>query len=119
MKKLRQIIALALVLGCASALAEWTEIDRFEDGTRIYADRGNTQRNGDISQVLHLVRWGEAQADPGQAPYLSTLVRTAYDCANKHEKYLASTSFAHRDVTQTTFSACSSDQTGAESTANT
>jgi hypothetical protein len=94
MKKLRQIIALALVLGCASALAEWTEIDRFEDGTRIYADRGNTQRNGDISQVLHLVRWGEAQADPGQAPYLSTLVRTAYDCANKHEKYLASTSFA-------------------------
>ena len=94
MKKMRQIIALALSIGCVSAAAEWTEIDRFEDNTRIYVDRSTAKRDGDIGQVQHLVRWGEPQADPGQAPYLSTLVRTAYDCAGKREKYLASSSFA-------------------------
>jgi len=91
---MRAIIVLALAIGCVNATAEWTEIDRFEDGTRIYVDRDTLQRKEDIGQVLSLVRWGEPQEDPGQPPYLSTVVRTAYDCATKHEKYLASTSYA-------------------------
>ncbi len=94
MKKMRQIIALALSVCCAGASAEWTEIDRFDDGTRIYVDRNTLQRKGDIGQIHSLVRWGEPQEDPDQPPYLSTVVRTAYDCTTKHEKYLASTSYA-------------------------
>ena len=88
--------ALVLTLAMSSGLthAEWREITRFEDNTRIYVDKKTAHRDGDIAQVLHLVRWGEPQADPGQPPYLSTVVRTAYDCANKKERYLASTSYA-------------------------
>jgi len=87
-------IALTLATVSTLARAEWGEITRFEDNTRIYVDKKTARRDGDIAQVLHLVRWGEPQADPGQPPYLSTVVRTAYDCANKKERYLASTSYA-------------------------
>ena len=86
--------ALALVMLSAVAHAEWQEIARFEDNTRIYVDRKTVQRDGAIAQALHLVRWGEPQADPGLPPYLSTVVRTAYDCTGKKERYLASTSYA-------------------------
>ena len=94
--KTRIKLTLALTLATVSTLtrAEWTEITRFEDDTRIYVDKKTTHRDGDIAKVMHLVRWGEPQADPGQPPYLSTVVRTAYDCATKKEKYLASTSYA-------------------------
>lgn len=90
----RLLIVLLLSAIGNAANAEWTEIDRFEDNTRIYVDRTTAQRDGDIGLVQHLVRWGEPQSDAGLTPYLSTIVRTAYDCAKKHEKYLASTSFA-------------------------
>ena len=86
--------ALALAMLSAVARAEWQEIARFEDNTRIYVDRKTVQRDGTIAQALHLVRWGEPQADPGLPPYLSTVVRTAYDCTGKKERYLASTSYA-------------------------
>lgn len=86
--------ALALAMLSAVAYAEWQEIARFEDNTRIYVDRKTVQRDGTIAQALHLVRWGEPQADPGLPPYLSTVVRTAYDCTGKKERYLASTSYA-------------------------
>ena len=86
--------SLALAMLSAVARAEWQEIARFEDNTRIYVDRKTVQRDGTIAQALHLVRWGEPQADPGLPPYLSTVVRTAYDCTGKKERYLASTSYA-------------------------
>ena len=85
--------SLALAMLSAVARAEWQEIARFEDNTRIYVDRKTVQRDGTIAQALHLVRWGEPQADPGLPPYLSTVVRTAYDCTGKKERYLASTSY--------------------------
>ena len=47
-----------------------------------------------MAEILHLVRWAEPQVDPGLPPYLSTVVRTAYDCTGKKERYLASTSYA-------------------------
>jgi hypothetical protein len=75
-------------------LAEWVEIERFDDGMRVFVDPATVHRNGATAQVLHLVRWGEPQLEPGYPPYLSTIVRTAYDCAGKGEKYLASTSYA-------------------------
>lgn len=85
---------LALLAVCFAARADWAEIERFDDETRVYVDRDTARRNGNVAEVLHLVRWGEPQADPGQPVYLSTVVRTAYDCASKLEKYLASTSYA-------------------------
>lgn len=93
-KPLRLLAVPALLILCSGAHADWAEVERFEDNTRIYVDRTSARRDGDLAEVLHLVRWGEPQIDPGQPPYLSTVVRTAYDCANKREKYLASTSYA-------------------------
>lgn len=95
MKKTPRLLTVAaLLILCSAAYADWAEVERFEDDTRIYVDRTTARRDGDLAEVLHLVRWGEPQIDPGQPPYLSTVVRTAYDCANKREKYLASASYA-------------------------
>ncbi len=88
------MVALTLTALSAATHAEWREIARFEDNTRIYVDKQTAHRDGTIAQILHLVRWGEPQTDPGLPPYLSTVVRTAYDCAGKKEKYLASTSYS-------------------------
>lgn len=95
MKTLKQML-LALLLGVNStmALAEWVEIERFEDGMRVFVDPATARRSGAAAQVLHLVRWGEPQVEPGHPPYRSTIVRAAYDCAGKGEKYLTSTSYA-------------------------
>ena len=87
-------LPLTLALLSGTAQAEWTEVEKFEDNTRVFADKASARRTGDTAEILHLVRWGEPQADPGQPPYLSTIVRTSYDCAVKREKYLASTSYA-------------------------
>lgn len=76
-----------------AVLAEWTEIEKFDDGMRVYVDRATVRKNGGTAEVSHLVRWGEAQREPGKPPYLSTVVRAAYNCADKGEKYLASTSY--------------------------
>ena len=92
--KTRLIAGLALAFLSSGVSAEWIEIDAFEDGTRIYVDRATALRTGNDAEVFHLVRWGEPQIDPGQPAYLSTVVRTAYDCISKRERYLASTSYA-------------------------
>ena len=88
------ILLLTLVFMNSSALAEWTEIEKYEDNTRVFVDKTTAHRSGDTGQVEHLVRWGEAQLDPGHPPYLSTVVRTSYDCLEKRERYLTSTSYA-------------------------
>ena len=92
--RLRRLAVPLLLLLCSAARADWREIERFEDDTRIYVDRASLRRDGPLAQLRHLVRWGEPQVDPGQPPYLSTVVRTAYDCADRRQKYLASTSYA-------------------------
>jgi len=95
MKKPKQLIlALLLVAASAMALAGWVEIERFDDGMRVFVEPATVRRSGATAEVVHLVRWGEPQLEPGYPPYLSTIVRTAYDCAGKGEKYLASTSYA-------------------------
>lgn len=88
-------IALTLALAALSGpvLAEWFEIQKFDDGMRVFVDRASARRSGDTARVTHLVRWGEPQLEPGSPPYLSTVVQTAYDCIAKREKYLASTSY--------------------------
>ena len=91
---MRKILILALSLASATALAEWTEIQKFDDGMRVFVDRASARRSGDHAQVIHLVRWGEPQLDPDTPPYRSTIVRTTYDCVAKREKYLGSTSYA-------------------------
>jgi hypothetical protein len=95
MKPTKQL-ALALALGalCGTASAQWSEITRFDDGMRIYADRSSARRDGDSAELTHLVRWAEPQQDPDSPPYRSTVVRTRYDCVGKRERYLASTSYA-------------------------
>ena len=91
MKRFALTFALAVLSG--SVLAEWVEIEKFEDGMRVFVDKTTARRSGDTAQVLHLVRWGEPQIEPGQPNYLSTIVRTTYDCIGKREKYMASTSY--------------------------
>ena len=88
------LIGLTVAIPSLNAYAGWDEIERFEDNTRTYVDRKTAHREGDIGKVKHLVRWGEPQIDPGHPPYLSTIVLSEYDCANKHERYLGSTSYA-------------------------
>ncbi len=92
MKYLGAAFAMAALSG--AALAEWVEIEKFEDGMRVFADAATAQRSGDTAQLQHLVRWLEPQLEPGLPPYLSTRVLAAYDCAGKQERYLASTSYA-------------------------
>lgn len=95
MKMIKQItffIAFAVLGG--SAIAEWSEIEKFEDGMRVFVDKSTARRNGEQSQVKHLVRWGEPQIEEGVPPYLSTVVLTTYDCVDKREKYLGSVSYS-------------------------
>ena len=89
----RFALALALAVLGSNAQAEWVEIEKFDDGMRVLHDKATARRSGDTAQVLHLVRWGEPQVEPGSPNYLSTIVRTSYDCIGKREKYLASTSY--------------------------
>jgi hypothetical protein len=84
----------ALILASGPASAGWVEVERFEDGTRAYADAASARRDGATAELAHLVRWGEPQRDDGVPTYLSTRVLTAYDCVGKREKYLTSTSYA-------------------------
>lgn len=77
-----------------AAFADWNEISDFDDGMRIFVNAATIERAGDIAVVSHLVRWGEAQKSDEDAVYLSTIVRTRYDCAQKLERYLGSTSYA-------------------------
>ena len=94
--KIKKLILSGLALGLLSqvASAEWLEIEKFEDGMRVYVDKASALREGDLAQVSHLVRWAEPQEEPGQPAYQSTVVRTRYDCVNKREKYLSSLSFS-------------------------
>ena len=91
-KRFAQTLALALLNG--AALAEWVEIEKFEDGIRVFVDHTSLRRSGDTAQLEHLVRWSEPQRDEGLPPYLSTIVHTTYNCTSKGEKYLSSTSYA-------------------------
>lgn len=93
--KTTERLALTLVLATMSnaVLAEWVEIEKFDDGMRVYVDKATVRRSGNTAEVSHLVRWGEAQLETGKSAYLSTIVRTAYNCADKGEKYLASISY--------------------------
>lgn len=76
------------------AFAEWSEIAVFDDGMRVFVNAATVERSDDIAIVSHLVRWGEPQNGDEEAVYLSTIVRTRYDCAQKLERYLGSTSYA-------------------------
>ena len=87
-------LALAMLGQAVAAPSPWTEVTRFEDGMRVYVDRASAKRHGDTAELMHLVRWAEPQVDEGLPPYLSTVVRTTYDCVAKREKYMASTSYA-------------------------
>ena len=91
---LRTLLALALTFTAGTALAEWKEIHRFEDGMRVFLSQTPPFRDGDFAEITHLVRWGEPQNDDGDVAYLSTLVRTRYDCQRKLERYEGSTSYA-------------------------
>jgi len=92
--KNKSALLLVLALLSSTVLAEWTEIQKFDDGMRIFVDKASARRSGDTARVTHLVRWGEPQLEPGSPPYLSTVVQTTYDCIGKRERYLASTSYA-------------------------
>ena len=77
-----------------TAFADWNEISSFDDGMRVFVNTGTVERIDEIAVVSHLVRWGEPQKSDEEAVYLSTIVRTRYDCAYKLERYLGSVSYA-------------------------
>ena len=95
-KKIASSLFAALVLAALSsnAFGAWQEIEKFEDGMQIFVDQSTAHRTGDLAEVHHLVRWSEPQLEPDSPPYRSTVVKTAYDCVAKRERYLASTSYA-------------------------
>ena len=95
MSRLRPLLfAVCAVSAAAPAFAAWEEIERFDDGMRVYVRRDSLQREGDIGVLEHLVRWPEAQTGDDHPPYRSTVVRAAYHCAEKLERYLGSRSHA-------------------------
>lgn len=94
MKKIQFALVLSLSVLSTPALSAWVEIEKFDDGTRAFVDKATIQKTVDTAQMLHLVRWVEPQIEEGMLPYLSTVVRTSYDCREKREKYLGSTSYA-------------------------
>jgi len=77
-----------------TAFADWNEISSFDDGMHVLVNAATVERIDEIAVVSHLVRWGEAQKSDEDAVYRSTIVRTRYDCAQKLERYLGSTSYA-------------------------
>lgn len=89
-------IGLALLAATvhAAARAEWHEIHRFDDGMLVFVNPQTAQRNGNLAEIDHLVRWPEPQEADDGTIYLSTIVHTRYDCAHKLERYLGSTSYA-------------------------
>ncbi|MBV5337150.1 MAG: hypothetical protein J0653_04045, partial [Deltaproteobacteria bacterium] len=66
----RVVLALFLLMFSAAGYAEWSEIEKFEDGMLVFVDPGSVRRTGDTARVTHLVRWAEPQREPGQPPYL-------------------------------------------------
>ena len=95
MKLIKRITLISAFVALSGGVqAEWLEIYKFEDGMRVFVDRTTVSQNGGIAELLHLVRWGEPQKSDEEAVYLSTIVRTRYDCANKLERYLGSVSYA-------------------------
>ena len=62
------VVGLLLSSFMPFARAEWREIERFEDGMRIYADRAGVQREGDVAHLSHLVRWGSRRKSQGSRP---------------------------------------------------
>ena len=95
MSRLRPLLfAVCAVSAAVPAFAAWEEIERFDDGMRVYVRRDSLQREGDIGVLEHLVRWPEPQTGDDHPPYRSTVVRAAYHCAEKLERYLGSRSHA-------------------------
>ena len=88
------VLALMLALSSSAALAAWTEIEKFEDGMRVFADPASVKRSGDTASLEHLVAWPVPQLEPAQPAYLSTKVLTDYDCIGKRERYQSSISYA-------------------------
>lgn len=92
--KSHKVLALMLALSSSAALAAWTEIEKFDDGMRVFVDPASLRRSGDTARLEHLVRWPLPQLEPAQPPYLSTKMLTDYDCVGKRERYLSSISYA-------------------------
>lgn len=95
MKSTKPLLALLLLATASFARADWIEVELYEDGTRIYAKPASVGKGtaADSAELTHLVRWGEPQQDEGLPPYRSTVVRSAYHCPRKLERYLSSKSY--------------------------
>ena len=96
MKNSIPFFALLLLATVSFARADWIEIALYEDGTRVYAEPASVGKGADTdtAELTHLVRWAEAQQDEGLPAYRSTVVRSAYHCGQKLERYLFSKSYA-------------------------
>lgn len=91
-----RLFSLLLFAFAGAAHADWIEITLYDDGTRVFAEPASVGKgaDADTAELTHLVRWAAPQQDDGLPAYRSTVVRSAYHCGEKLERYLSSKSYA-------------------------
>jgi len=90
----RAFTALVIGLVAQTALADWVMLTRNED-MRLYADRGNIRRDGDIATVSQMADYTFAQWS-GATVIMSVIYTMEVDCAGKRLRTLAATAFSEQ-----------------------
>lgn len=94
MKRYRLATLAIALLFAETALADWVMLTRNED-MRLYADRGNIRRDGDIATVSQMADYTFAQWS-GAAVVMSVIYTIEVDCADKRLRTLAATAFSEQ-----------------------
>lgn len=92
MRNKAKILAFLLAILCGDALAEWTLVGRDAD-LRLYVDRGNILRQGDIAAMVQLVDHTSAQW-VGSKVIMSVRNVAEFDCARRKTRTVAGTAYS-------------------------
>ena len=85
---MKRRLLLGVAFCCAPLLlaaSQWQELYRFEEGIVAYVDPASRVADGDIVSLHTLINWHLPQEDEDGQSYRSTLMYTAYDCADRSE----------------------------------
>ena len=86
MKKL--LIALALVIICGNANAEWIEVDFIKNRFIIYADKTTIRRNENIVKMWELTDFKMMQKNKDDTEFLSVKALQEHDCKEGRSRLL-------------------------------
>jgi hypothetical protein len=89
----RLLLIIFLVLSSGPAYAEWVAIGERDAGTRLYVDRGNIHRKGDLVKMWELWDFKALQAS-ANGSFLSSKAHREYDCAGKRQRRLQGSWFS-------------------------